>query len=89
VADVCIIGVPCPEWDQSIKAVVVLKSGANATAEDIIGHCRSHLASYKKPKIVTFVDSLPRNEMGLVDRDTVDLQHDGGGYPRKSILDGG
>jgi acyl-CoA synthetase (AMP-forming)/AMP-acid ligase II len=81
VADVCIIGVPDPKWDQNVKAVVVLKPGTAANATELISHCRQHLASYKKPKIVTFVDKLPKTEEGFVDRAAVDAQHGGGGYP--------
>jgi long-chain acyl-CoA synthetase len=82
VAEVCVIGVPDPVWDQNVKAVVVLKPGAELTAEAIIDQCRTNIASYKKPKIVVFVDSLPKAESGQVDRDAVDAAHGGGGYPR-------
>lgn len=82
VADVCIIGVPDLTWDQNVKAIVVLKDGAQVSEAQIIDHCRDNIASYKKPKIVTFVDSLPRDAGGQVDRDAVDAMHGGGGYPR-------
>ncbi|ASY45652.1 AMP-binding protein [Sphingomonas sp. ID1715] len=81
VADVCVIGVPDPTWDQNVKAVIVRKPGTSPTAEDLIEHCRARLASYKKPKTVEFVDALPRNSSGFVDRAAVDLAHGGGGYP--------
>jgi acyl-CoA synthetase (AMP-forming)/AMP-acid ligase II len=81
VADVCVIGVPDPKWDQNVKALVVLKQDTISTAEEIIAHCRASIASYKKPKIVTFVDALPRTQSGTIDRIACDAAHGGGGYP--------
>lgn len=81
VADVCIIGVPDATWTQSVKAVVVLREGQATTAEELIEHCRASIASYKKPRIVAFVDALPRSAAGGVDRAVVNAAHGGGGYP--------
>jgi long-chain acyl-CoA synthetase len=80
VKEVAIIGVPDPKWTQSVKAVVVLKDGQTATAEEIIEHCRAHIASYKKPRSVEFVEALPRDGW-LVDYDALDARFGGGGYP--------
>jgi long-chain acyl-CoA synthetase len=65
-----------------VKAVVVLKPDATLTAEAIIEQCRANIASYKKPKIVVFVDALPKDGNGQTDREAVDAAHGGGGYPR-------
>ena len=81
VQDVCVIGVPDPVWSQNVKALIVLRQGQVATEADIIEHCRSRIASYKKPKVVTFVESLPRDRSGMVDRAAVDAAYGGGGYP--------
>jgi len=80
VKESAIIGVPDPKWTQSVKAIVVLKEGETATADDIIEHCRANIASYKKPKSVEFVDALPRDGW-LVDYDALDEKFGGGGYP--------
>jgi len=66
IAEVAVIGVPHPKWQEVGKAVVVLKEGQSATAEDIIGFCDGKLARYKIPKSVEFVDALPRTAAGKV-----------------------
>jgi long-chain acyl-CoA synthetase len=81
VQEVCVIGVPDKTWAQSVKALVKLREGQTATAEDIIEHCRAHIASYKKPRHVEFVDSFPRDKIGFIDRDACDELYGGGGYP--------
>lgn len=66
VAEVAVIGVPDPRWQEAPRAYIVLKSGTSMTAEDVIDHCRAHLASFKTPKSVVFIDELPRNPSGKV-----------------------
>jgi acyl-CoA synthetase (AMP-forming)/AMP-acid ligase II len=60
VAEVAVIGVPHPQWGETVAAVVVPEPGATVTAEDLTAHARRHLAGYKKPTRVEFVDALPR-----------------------------
>ena len=61
-----VIGIPDVEWGQEPRAVVVLKKGESATPEEIMEHCRSKLAGFKRPRSVVFIDALPRNPMGKV-----------------------
>jgi long-chain acyl-CoA synthetase len=64
VADVAVVGVPHEKWGEAVKAVVVLRKGADAGEEDLILFAREHLAGYKLPKSVDFTDTLPRNPSG-------------------------
>jgi len=66
VAEVAIIGVPNPKWQEVGKAIVVVKEGQNVTEEEIIAFCRGKLARYKIPKSVAFVEVLPRTAAGKV-----------------------
>ena len=64
VLDSAAIGVPHPIKGEEVKAFVVLKPGAKATAEDIIAHCRTQLAPFKVPKDIEFRESLPKTLIG-------------------------
>jgi len=64
VEEAAVIGVPDPEWGQELRAIVALKKGQKATAEEIIEHCHSRLASFKRPRSVVFVDALPHSSVG-------------------------
>ncbi|MET8471873.1 AMP-binding protein [Streptomyces sp. NPDC006422] len=67
VAEVAVVGVPHPEWVETPRAYVVSKDPADPPTEDeIIEHCRTLLASYKKPTSVVVIDALPRNAAGKV-----------------------
>ena len=61
-----VIGVPDEKWGEAVTAVVQLKPGASATAEEIIAHCRGHLPGYRCPKAVQFVDEYPRSAVGKI-----------------------
>ena len=66
------VGVPDPEWGEAIVAVVALKDGAAATAEELRTHCRmSELTSIKIPERIEFMDSLPKNAVGKIAKNEI------------------
>ena len=66
VAEAAVIGVPHSKWQEVGRAVIVVKSGQALTEEEVITFCQGKLARYKIPKAVTFIDALPRNDIGKV-----------------------
>ncbi len=66
VLEAAVIGVPSEKWGEEVKACVVLKPGMKATEEEIIEHCKKYIASYKCPKSVDFMESLPKSGAGKI-----------------------
>jgi fatty-acyl-CoA synthase len=66
VAEVAVVGMPDPQWGEIGVAFIVMAPGAALTAEEVIRHVRANLATYKAPRRVEFVVSLPRTGSGKV-----------------------
>ncbi len=66
VLEAAVIGVPDEVWGETVTCLVVAKPGTNPTAEHIQQFCRKNLAGYKAPRVVRFVEALPRNASGKV-----------------------
>ncbi len=64
VAEVAVIGLADPRWIEAVTAVVCLKEGAQVDAEVLIAHAHAHLAPFKVPKRIHFVEDMPRNASG-------------------------
>lgn len=64
VRDCLVLGIPDERYGQKVAAIVQLAGGATANPDDIIAHVKAHLAGYKAPRELLFVDSVPRNPNG-------------------------
>jgi long-chain acyl-CoA synthetase len=64
VQDAATVGVPNQLYGEEVKAFVVLREGAQASEAELIAHCRAHLADYKCPKTVEFLDAIPKGPTG-------------------------
>jgi len=74
IEEAAVIPVASEEWGQEPRAIVVLKKGQAATAEEIIEFCHEKLASFKRPRSVIFVDKLPRSALGKLSRKSLALE---------------
>jgi acyl-CoA synthetase (AMP-forming)/AMP-acid ligase II len=68
VREAAVFGVPDEKWGETVHAVIAIRPGSRVTSEELIEHCRSLIASYKKPTSITFVDALPQQENGKIDK---------------------
>ena len=68
VADVAVIGLPDEKWGQTVKAVIAPKGGTSIEEKEIIDHIKSRLSGFKRPRILEFVESLPKIGSGKLDR---------------------
>jgi malonyl-CoA/methylmalonyl-CoA synthetase len=71
VVESAVVGLPHPDFGEGVTAVVVLEPGATLTEAQVLAALNDRLAKYKQPKRVLFVDSLPRNTMGKVQKNLV------------------
>lgn len=68
IRDVAVIGIPDPVFIETVCAVIVVVEGASLTEEEVVRHCARHLAGYKKPRYVRFVEDLPRTASSKVQK---------------------
>ena len=68
VLEAAVIAAPDERWGEVPYAVVVLKGGAEATETELVEFCREHLAHFKCPKRVDFIEALPRTATGKIQK---------------------
>ncbi|MBI4906736.1 MAG: AMP-binding protein [Acidobacteria bacterium] len=64
VREAAVVGIADPYRGESVKAVIALRPDATATAEDLVAFCRERLATYKVPRVVDFVEEIPKTATG-------------------------
>ncbi|MFD5259190.1 AMP-binding protein [Streptomyces bobili] len=71
VLDVAVVGVPDPQWGETVAAVISTAPDTTITLEDVRDHAARHLARYKLPRRLTIVETVPRNGSGKLDKPAV------------------
>jgi acyl-CoA synthetase (AMP-forming)/AMP-acid ligase II len=66
VREVAVVGAPHPDWGEAVVAIVSLKPGQTASAEDLLAFCKPRLGRFEQPKAVLFVDELPKGATGKI-----------------------
>jgi acyl-CoA synthetase (AMP-forming)/AMP-acid ligase II len=68
ITETCVIGVEDEQWGEAVKAVCVLAKEERLTEKELAEFVASKIARYKKPRYVSYVSALPKNEDGSIDR---------------------
>lgn len=66
IMEAAVVGVPDDQWGEVVKAYIVLRPSVTMSKDEVVNFCQEHLASYKKPRYVEFVDALPKNSLGKI-----------------------
>ena len=71
IAEAAVIGIPNEQWGEIGMAIVAVKPGHTLTPAEIHAHCAANLARFKCPRLIEFVDALPRNATGKIHKPTL------------------
>ncbi|MCW2750528.1 MAG: o-succinylbenzoate--CoA ligase [Aeromicrobium sp.] len=73
VAQAAVIGVPHPKWGEAVHAFIVRKPGLDVTTDELLAHVKAELGAIPTPKTVEFLDALPANPAGKIDKKSLRL----------------
>jgi long-chain acyl-CoA synthetase len=68
ILEACTVGVPDKYRGETVKAFIVVKKGESLTEDEVIKYCKERLAAYKVPKLIEFIDELPKSTVGKIMR---------------------
>jgi fatty-acyl-CoA synthase len=71
IAEAAIIGIPDQQWGETGMAIIAVKPGQAITEAEIHAHCEANLARFKRPRLIRFVEALPRNATGKIHKPTL------------------
>jgi fatty-acyl-CoA synthase len=71
IAEAAVIGIPNEQWGEVGMAIVAVRPGHTLAAEEIHAHCAANLARFKCPRLIEFVEALPRNATGKIHKPTL------------------
>lgn len=75
VKESAVVGLPHPDFGEAVTAMIVLKDGAVLQSNEVISVIKQNLANYKVPKKILFIDELPRNAMGKIQKNRLRDSH--------------
>lgn len=76
VNEVAIVGLPDPKWGEMVAAFVSLKKNRSLTKEELTEHCLQTLGKYKVPRVIVFVEQLPKTHVGKIDKKGLQKQYE-------------
>jgi len=76
IREAAVLGVPHPEWGEEIGAAVVLEPGEELAPEEISAYVREQIAAYKYPRVVWFLDELPKGPTGKIVKREIEIPED-------------
>lgn len=71
VVESAVVGIPDPKWGEKVVALVVTEKGSDTDPDTIKSFCKAHLHSWKSPKEIRFVETIPINTMGKILKEEV------------------